>query len=114
MAVANAYVSHCGAFPLPSVIESIREQAAQLLGYGWPLAHVVKLAAELPKWGKDLLVHAEHNPPPATAAAPHGPSRADLIAACTVCDEYGQYERPDGRIAICKHPQVKLTAVPAA
>lgn len=56
--------------------------------------------------------HLKNPPPPQPAPAERAPgaSRAALIAACSSCDEYGQIQMPDGRVANCKHQDVPALA----
>lgn len=61
--------------------------------------------------------HLKALPAPQEATpAPTAPkiSRATLIATCTACDAYGQYETTEGRVGMCRHSDVDPTTLTAA
>ncbi|MFE6885849.1 helix-turn-helix domain-containing protein [Streptomyces sp. NPDC057702] len=82
--VVEAYVLALGGvYPTQATTQRLRTQARELLARGWPLDHVVKLAAQMPGRGYvDLTRHADHNPPPAPKTAGSGAA----VAWCGQCD----------------------------
>lgn len=73
--------------------------------------HLMRLAAELPPMGWwQLSTHAMKNPMPEAGGQGSGMSRAEQIAACPECDEYGQVEMPNGSVANCRHPQLRASS----
>ncbi|MEU9502473.1 hypothetical protein [Streptomyces sp. NPDC048196] len=96
------------------ILQSLHAEAKKLLASRADepfVAHLSRLASELPGRGwQRLTPHLLHNPLPQQGRGASGPSRAELIAACTVCDEYGQIEMADGAVANCRHRNVTQPA----
>jgi DNA-binding MarR family transcriptional regulator len=76
LAVLAAYQEAYGAKAMPGTRAKILAAAAELLAAGRPLAWVLDRARELPKYGNDLVRHAEicGVPIPRPAAAPPAPA----------------------------------------
>ena len=77
--IGRAYRDACGgALPPPRTLARIKSEALGLLKLGWPAAHVVRLAAELPAKGyASLAKHAEHNPPAPVRAVRGRPAQRE-------------------------------------
>ncbi|MEU2076637.1 hypothetical protein [Streptomyces sp. NPDC013489] len=86
--VADAYTQALAPVrPMKSVLERLRDEAAELLALDWPVEHVAKLAGQLPGLGYSSLArHAEFNPPPvAKATRPSTPK----------CERHPSFEAVD-------------------
>jgi len=112
--VLAAYEEAAGGPALPGVRARLLADAGELLAVR-PLWWVIDRARELPQYGTSLARHAEMSKVPfAAQAAAVKLTRAELIAACSDCDGYGNYDGADGRVGVCRHPRVDRTALVAA
>lgn len=96
--------------PMPRRAQAVGDEAARLLTAGHSLEHLCRVAEWMgrakPTWRilEDALTWPEAPQPKAVASSGgrSGMRRQDAIAACGVCDAYGQIER-DGRVRMCRH-----------
>lgn len=117
MTVVNAYIQaaqQAGCPTTSKVLKGLHEEAVELLSARSDqpfVEHLARLAADLPGrgWWK-LTPHLLKNPMPQAGGQGSGMSRAEQINACRDCDEYGQIEKPNGAVVICRHRNLHATS----